>query len=201
MNCFFFFLFFIFIFYPHRLAICYLADLCMYKGWTGKSGVLQSMGSQRVGHDWATELNWTEGGFTGGANGKEHTCHWRRCKRYWFDSWVGKIPWRRAWQPTPVFLPGESLEQRSLVGYCPIGSHRVEHNSSNLAHMHACTCMYRCIWEKLWVYIVFMWPIYQLSSCAPSIAFSFFKFFWKNWVLRLEFFILNEFILNKMAVK
>ena len=29
--------------------------------------------------------------------------------------WVGKIPWRRAWQPTPVFLPGESLGQRSLV--------------------------------------------------------------------------------------
>ena len=35
----------------------------------------------------------------------------------WFDPWVGKIPWRRAWQPTPVFLPGESHGQRSLVGY------------------------------------------------------------------------------------
>ena len=35
----------------------------------------------------------------------------------WFDSWVGKIPWRRKWQPTPVFLPGESHGQRSLVGY------------------------------------------------------------------------------------
>ena len=33
--------------------------------------------------------------------------------------WVGKIPWRRAWQPTPVFLPGESHGQRSLVGYGP----------------------------------------------------------------------------------
>ena len=33
-----------------------------------------------------------------------------------FDPWVGKIPWRRAWQPTPVFLPGECLGQRSLVG-------------------------------------------------------------------------------------
>ena len=38
-------------------------------------------------------------------------------KETWFDSWVGKIPRRRAWQPTPVFLPGESHEQRSLVGY------------------------------------------------------------------------------------
>jgi len=36
-------------------------------------------------------------------------------------SWVGKIPWRRAWQPTPVFLPGESHEQRSLAGYSPQG--------------------------------------------------------------------------------
>ena len=34
---------------------------------------------------------------------------------------VGKIPWRRAWQPTPVFLPGESHGQRSLVGYSPWG--------------------------------------------------------------------------------
>ena len=38
-------------------------------------------------------------------------------KRLGFDPWVGKIPWRRAWRPTPVFLPGESLGQRSLAGY------------------------------------------------------------------------------------
>ena len=36
-------------------------------------------------------------------------------------SWVGKIPWGRKWQPTPVFLPGESHGQRSLVGYSPWG--------------------------------------------------------------------------------
>ena len=40
-------------------------------------------------------------------------------KRRSFDPWVGKIPWRRAWQPTPVFLPGEFHGQRSLVGYSP----------------------------------------------------------------------------------
>ena len=38
-----------------------------------------------------------------------------------FDPWVGKIPWRRKWQPTPVLSPGESLGQRSLVGYSPQG--------------------------------------------------------------------------------
>ena len=38
-----------------------------------------------------------------------------------FDPWVWKIPWRRAWQPTPVFLPGEFHGQRSLLGYSPWG--------------------------------------------------------------------------------
>ena len=40
-----------------------------------------------------------------------------QCKRPSFDPWVGKIPWRRKWQPTPVFLPGKSHGQRSLAGY------------------------------------------------------------------------------------
>ena len=42
-----------------------------------------------------------------------------QCRRPGFDPWVGKIPWRRKWQPTPVLLPGESHGQRSLVGYSP----------------------------------------------------------------------------------
>ena len=45
-----------------------------------------------------------------------------------FDPWVGKIPWRRAWQPTPVFLPRKFLGQRSLVGYSPWGSQRSGHD-------------------------------------------------------------------------
>ena len=52
----------------------------------------------------------------GGASGKEPTCQCRRCKRCRFDPWVRKIPWRRKWQPTPVFLSGKSHGQRSLVG-------------------------------------------------------------------------------------
>ena len=43
----------------------------------------------------------------------------RDAREYSFDPWVGKIPWQRAWQPTPVFLPGESCGQRSLAGYSP----------------------------------------------------------------------------------
>ena len=42
-----------------------------------------------------------------------------QCGRPEFDPWVGKIPWRRKWQLTPGFLPGESHGQRSLVGYSP----------------------------------------------------------------------------------
>ena len=48
-----------------------------------------------------------------GASGKEPACQGRRHKRRRFDPWVGKIPWRRQWQPTLVFLPGESHGQRS----------------------------------------------------------------------------------------
>ena len=51
------------------------------------------------------------------SKGKESACMQRRRPR--FDPWVGKILWRREWQPTPVFLPGESHGQRSLAGYSP----------------------------------------------------------------------------------
>ena len=67
-----------------------------------------------------SELKWI-GGFPGSASGKEPTCQCRRHKRCGFNAWVGKIPWRREWQHTTVFLPRESHGQRSLVGYGPRG--------------------------------------------------------------------------------
>ena len=60
-------------------------------------------------------------GFPGGASCKELSCQCRRHKRLGFNSWVGKIPWRRAWQHASVFLPGKSHGQRSLAGYSPWG--------------------------------------------------------------------------------
>ena len=71
--------------------------------WMEKPGRLQSMGSLRVGHDWATSL-----------------------------SLFSVMHQRKKWQPTPVFLPGESQRQRSLVGPS-MGLHRVGHDWSNLA--------------------------------------------------------------------
>ena len=64
-----------------------------------------------------------------------------RLQRSRFDTWVGKIPWRRAWKPTPVFLPGESHGQRRLVGYSP-----KSHKGSDMTEVtyHACTMLTFC---------------------------------------------------------
>jgi len=60
-------------------------------------------------------------GFPGGSVGKEFTCNAGNVGRHKFNPQVRMIPWRRAWQPTPVFLPGESHGQRILAGYSPLG--------------------------------------------------------------------------------
>ena len=65
--------------------------------------------------------------FPGGASGKEPDCQCRRLKRCGFDPWVGEIPWRREWQPTPVFFPGESHGQKILVGSGSIGLQSIRH--------------------------------------------------------------------------
>ena len=57
-------------------------------------------------------------------SGKESAYQCRRCR---FDPWIRKIPWRKEWQPAPVFLPGKSYGQRILAGYTP-WSCRVRHD-------------------------------------------------------------------------
>ena len=56
--------------------------------------------------------------FLGGSDGKSVCLQWGRPRFY---AWVGKIPWRRKWQPTPVLLPGKSHGHRSMVSYSPCG--------------------------------------------------------------------------------
>ena len=51
--------------------------------------------------------------FSAGPGGKEPACQCRRHKKCWFNPWVRKIPLRRAWQPNPVFLPGESHDREA----------------------------------------------------------------------------------------
>ena len=76
--------------------------------------------------------------FPGGASGKEPT--WQ-CRRWELDPWVGKIPWRRAWQPTPVFWPGESPWTEEPGGLQSMGSKTVGHDWSNAACIHTATWM------------------------------------------------------------
>ena len=70
------------------------------------------------------------------AHGKDSACQSRRRKRHRFDPWFGKIPWRRKWQPTPVFLPGKSCGQMSLVGYSPWGLEELDMTEQLSAHTH-----------------------------------------------------------------
>ena len=72
-------------------------------------------------------------------SGKESTCQCRTCR---FDPWVGKIPWRRKWQPTPVFLPRKSHGQRSLAGYSIRAGHDL---ATEQQHVHLCTCICACM--------------------------------------------------------
>ena len=74
-------------------------------------------------------------GFPGGPSGKESICQCRRCG---FNPWVGKIPQRRKWQPTPVFLPGKCDGQRSLEGYSPQGHKRARHGLHPLFIFSVC---------------------------------------------------------------
>ena len=66
--------------------------------WTGRPGVLQSLGLQRFGHNWVTELNWITYEVEAQTVKNLTAVH----------PWVWTIPWRMEWQPTPVFLSGES---------------------------------------------------------------------------------------------
>ena len=72
-------------------------------------------------------------GFPGGASGKEPTCQCGRCQRHGFDPWVGKIPWRRAQQLTPVFFPGESHGQRNLAG-CRVAKRLSMHTQGKISY-------------------------------------------------------------------
>ena len=144
--------------------------------WTEEPGGLQSMRSQRVGHDCVTkhahspvgehtlsgptsalffhrvpgDLRFGDGGGYGPHWASLMTQQWKKiihlpcriCRRHSFHPWFGKIPWRRKWQPTPVFLPGKSHGQSSLVAYCPGGckeSHTAEHMCT-----HAQLCPILC---------------------------------------------------------
>ena len=81
--------------------------------------------------DFHFSLKWTHSilrGFPGSTSGKESAQQCRRHKGHSFNPCIRKIPWRRAWQPTPVFMPGESLWTEEASRLRSIGSQRVGHD-------------------------------------------------------------------------
>ena len=89
---------------------------------------------------------------------KESSCQCRKRKRHGFDPWVGKSPWRRKWQSTPVLLPGESHGQRSLAGVAQsqtwqkrLSTHCVSGNSSEVM-----------AWSPFWI------PLFRNPSFKSS---------------------------------
>ena len=67
-------------------------------------------------------------GFPGGNSGEKTTNQFRRCRSHGFDPWVGKIPWRRVWQSTPIFSSGESPWTEEPGGLQSMMSQRVRHD-------------------------------------------------------------------------
>ena len=77
-------------------------------------------------------------------SGKESVCQYRRCGS---DPWVRKIPWRRKWQLTLLFLPGKSHGEKSLVGYSPWG-HKGLDTTEYWAHTHKWRFMTSPLWSQ-----------------------------------------------------
>ena len=113
--------------------------------WMEECGGLQSMGSLRVGHDWATSL-----------------------------SLFTFMHWRRQWQPTPVFLPGESQGRGSLVDWHLWGSQRLRHDWSDLAAAAAAEELFNIYEIKNYK---------QIKKCILSQqrAYDPSFYFWKTW--------------------
>ena len=113
-------------------------------------------------------------GFLRWLNGKESACH---CRRHRFSPWVGKIPWSRKWQPTPVFLPRESHGQRSMVGYNPWG-HKESDTTDHIGILSGDILqrrlsVYRCLDEMNWGLCQIprgQNPRLSRSYCVPSLT-------------------------------
>ena len=111
-------------------------------------------------------------------NGKES--FWQ-CRRYGLHPWVGKIPWRRRWQPTPEFFPGKAHGRRSLAGYRVWGCKRVRHNLATKQQQQQSKYLIDELWSKPTIPLLLLllsrvWlcatPQTAAHQAPPSLAFS-----------------------------
>ena len=114
-------------------------------------------------------------GFHGGASGKEYSCQSRRCKRCEFNPWVRKIPWRRKWYRTWVFLPGKFLGQRSLEGYSPWGATKTWTRLSDWTHIEINFKLLRGWLINIFAILVSFFEAWSLSPYV-QVNLSFFPF-------------------------
>ena len=99
--------------------------------------------------------------------GKEAACQCRRHKRHGFDPWIRKIPWSKKWPRSPVFLPGKSHGQRSLVGYSPRG-----HKESDMTkHIHATHKIFICLQKSIYLSALYVIESDKKSAkdCVPEL--------------------------------
>ena len=102
-------------------------------------------------------------------SGKKSPC---QCRRHRFDSWVRKSPWRRKWQPTPVFLPGESYRQGNLAGYSLWGHKRVGHDLATKQQKKTETLPARREWNNM--FKIFKYKNYQPRTLyAAKLSFKY----------------------------
>ena len=90
-------------------------------------------------------------GFPRWLSGKESARQCRRHQRCRFEPWLRRIPWRRKWQPTPIFLPGKSHAQRSLVGFSPWGHQdsdmtELRYNNKQTINKNSMKCLCAPLW-------------------------------------------------------
>ena len=88
------------------------------------------------------------------SSGEESACQCKRHRKCRFNPWIGKIPWSRKWQPTPVFLPGTSHGQKNLAGYRPWGRKELDmtEHTHIISFAEELKNSYMCIpWGKTWI--------------------------------------------------
>ena len=117
--------------------------------------------------------------FPGGSDDKDSAFNARRPG---FNPWVRKIPQRRKWQPTPVFLPGKLHRQRRLAGYSPWGCKELDKKEQlalSLSCMYICVCVYIHIYIYTYIYIYIYTHTYIYTVMYLSIfkhtQFSFYQ--------------------------
>ena len=110
-------------------------------------------------------------------SGKESACQCRSYRRLRLDPWVGKIPWRKKWPSTWVFLPGKSHWQRSVEGYSqPMGSHIVRHDwpteQQYLVNNFLQDCLISQVEGKTWLCMNLWFRYFSYCSAFSSVQFS-----------------------------